>query len=143
MLRQAYEMGLKAAEKWIGTEVSNWEPEVKNTPEIAEGLRGIEHDVGGEFYEKEYAKPYKEQFGEPPLSAFGAYGYDTAMLAVLAIDEAGSTDSDAIRQALFKVSKIYKGLTGDTSVDADGMNVGEDYATFIYKDGKLRPYTPK
>ncbi len=143
VLRQAYEMGLKAAEKWIGTEVSNWEPEVKNTPQIAEGLRGIEHDVGGEFYEKEYAKPYEERFGEPPLSAFGAYGYDTAMLAALAIDKAGSTDSDAIRQALFKVSKIYKGLTGDTSVDADGMQVGEDYATFIYKDGKLRPYTPK
>ena len=42
VLRQAYEMGIKAAEKWIGTEVSNWEPEVKDTPEIAEGLRGIE-----------------------------------------------------------------------------------------------------
>lgn len=143
LLRQAYEMGLKTAEKWIGTEVSNWEREVKDTPEIAEGLRGIEHAVGGEFYKNEYATPYEKRFGELPLTVFGAYGYDTAMLAALAIDEAGSTDSDAIRQALFEVSKTFQGFTGDTSVDEDGMQVSEDYGTFIYKDGALRPYTPK
>ncbi len=143
VLRQAYEMGIKTAEKWIGTEVSNWELEVKDTPEIAEGLRGIEHSVGGEFYENEYAKPYKERFGEPPLTVFGAYGYDTAMLAALAIDEAGSTDSDAIRQALFEVSKTFQGFTGDTTMDEDGMQVSEAYGVFIYKDGALRQYTPK
>ena len=143
VLRQAYEMGLKTAEKWMGTEVSNWESEVKDTPEIVEGLRGIEHSVGGEFYEIEYAKPYKDRFGEPPLTVFGAYGYDTAMLAALAIDEAGSTDSDAIRQALFEVSKTFQGLTGDTTVDEYGMQVSEAYGVFIYKDGVLRPYTPK
>lgn len=144
VLRQAYEMGLKGAEKWIGTEVSNWELEVKGTPEIAEGLRGIEHRVREDsFYQEQYGKPYEDRFGQPPLTVFGAYGYDTAMLAALAIDAAGSTDSDAIREALFKVSRIYKGLTGDTSVDKDGMQVGEDYGTFIYKGGKLRPYTPK
>ena len=74
---------------------------------------------------------------------FGAYGYDTAMLAALAIDEAGSTDSDAIRQALFEVSKTFQGLTGDTTVDEYGMQVSEAYGVFIYKDGVLRPYTPK
>lgn len=143
ILRQAYEMGLNAAEKWIGTEVSNWEHDVAKTPEIAEGIRGIEHRVGGSFYEMEYAKPYKERFGKPPLTVFGAYGYDSAMLAALAIEEAGSADSDAIRKALHKISKTFQGFTGDTSVDKDGMQVSEDYGIFIYKDRALRPYKPK
>jgi branched-chain amino acid transport system substrate-binding protein len=145
VLRQAYEMGLHAAEKWIGTEVSNWEHDVTKTPEIAEGIRGIEHRVGGSFYEKEYAKAYEKRFGKPPLTVFGAYGYDTAMLAALAIEEAGSANSDAIRKALHKVSKTFRGFTGDTTVDKDGMQVSEDYGVFIYsaKDRALRPYKPK
>ncbi|MFQ5973019.1 MAG: ABC transporter substrate-binding protein [Alphaproteobacteria bacterium] len=143
VLRQAFEMGLATADEWIGTEVSNWGAEVAATPEIAEGIRGIEHNVGGDFYDNEYAKAYEERFGEPPLTAFGAYGYDSGILAALAIEEAGSTDSDAIRQALFRVAGEYRGLTGDTSVDEDGMQLSEDYEIYIYKDGKHLPYTPK
>lgn len=143
IMRQAYELGLNAADKWIGTEVSNWEQDVKDVPQVAEGIRGIEHDVGGDFYETEYSAAYRERFGEAPLTAFGAFGYDAAMLAALAIEQAGSTESDAIRQALVEVSKTYKGLTGDLTLDEDGMRVNQDYGTFIFKDGALRPYTPK
>lgn len=143
VLRQAYELGLDTAGKWIGTEVSNWEHEVTDTPEIAEGIRGIEHAVGGDFYRSEYADPYRERFGEPPLTAFGAFGYDAGMLAALAIDDAGSTDSDAIREALLKVSQNYRGLTGDLAFDKDGMRTHQEYGTFIYKDGALQSYTPK
>ena len=140
ILRQAYEMGLDASENWFGTEVSSWEQDVKKTPVIAEGIRGIEHSVGGDFYDKEYAQAYEKRFGKPPLTVFGAYAYDAAMLAALAINKAGSTDSDAIRQALFEVSKTYSGFTGDTTVDKDGMQISEDYGTFVFKDGALRPY---
>ncbi len=142
ILRQAYEMKLDAANKWIGTEVSNWEADVKDTPEIAEGIRGIEHAVGGEFYENEYVKPYTAAYGEPPLSAFGAFAYDGTMLAALAINKAGSTDPDALRAAMIEVSKSYKALTGDMTLDNDGMRLTQDYGTFIFKDGKLQPYTP-
>lgn len=142
ILRQAYEMKLDAANKWIGTEVSNWEADVKDTPEIAEGIRGIEHAVGGEFYENEYVKPYTAAYGEPPLSAFGAFAYDGTMLAALAINKAGSTDPDALRAAMIEVSKNYKALTGDMTLDNDGMRLTQDYGTFIFKDGKLQPYTP-
>jgi len=143
IMRQAYEMGINLGEKWIGTEVSNWEQDVKDTPEIAEGIRGIEHSVGGDFYDREYVEPYTGRYGEGPLTVFGGYGYDAAMLAALALEETGSTDSDAIRAALLEVSKTYRGLTGDTSFDQDGMQVSEDYGVFIYKDGALRPYEPK
>lgn len=142
IMRQAYEMNLDAANKWIGTEVSNWEADVQDAPQIAEGIRGIEHAVGGEFYDTEYAKPYAEAYGEAPLSAFGAFAYDATMLAALAINEAGSTDTDAVAPAMIEVSNTYKALTGNMALDNDGMRLTQDYGTFIFKDGKLQPFTP-
>ncbi|WP_159587265.1 ABC transporter substrate-binding protein [Chelativorans xinjiangense] len=142
VLRQAYELGLNASEKWFGTEVSNWVNEVTDTPEIAEGVRGIEHDVGGDFYNEQYAGPYEEAYGEKPLTVFGGYGYDAAMIAALAIKEAGSTEPDKIREAVHKAAETYKGVTGDKAVDEEGMQTNEDYAILIYKDGGLQPYTP-
>ncbi len=142
ILRQAYELNLKAGDKWIGTEVSNWEQDVKDAPQVAEGIRGIEHAVGGDFYDTEYATPYKDKYGEAPTTAFGAFAYDAAMLTALAINQAGSTDTDKIRSALLDVSKNYKGLTGDLTFDQDGMRVSQEYGTFIFHDGALRPYTP-
>jgi len=143
ILRQSYELGLNAAGRWLGTEVSNWEHEVKDAPQVAQGIRGIEHDVSGEFYESQYAKAYTKQFGKAPLTAFGAFGYDAAMLAALAVAEAGSTDSDAIRKAMHKVSQTYRGITGNLALDDDGMRKEQDYGTFIYKDKALVPYTGK
>ncbi len=142
ILRQAYELDLKAGDKWIGTEVSNWEQDVKDAPQVAEGIRGIEHAVGGDFYNAEYATPYKDKYGEAPTTAFGAFAYDAAMLTALAVNQAGSTDTDKIRAALLDVSKNYKGLTGDLTFDRDGMRVSQEYGTFIFHDGALRPYTP-
>jgi branched-chain amino acid transport system substrate-binding protein len=142
ILRQAFELGLDAAGKWIGTEVSSWSSDVLEAPQIAEGIRGIEHDVSGDFYQSEYASAYQEKYGEAPTTAFGAFGYDAAMLAALAIADAGSTDPDKVRESLLKVSKTYKGLTGDLSFDDDGMRLTQDYGYFVFKDKSLQPFTP-
>jgi branched-chain amino acid transport system substrate-binding protein len=142
ILRQAYELGLDAANKWMGTEVTSWSSDVLEAPQIAEGIRGIEHDVSGDFYESEYASAYKAKYGEAPTTAFGAFAYDAAMLTALAITDANSTDTDALRASLRKVSKTYKGLTGDLTLDDQGMRIKQDYGYFIFKDGKLQPFTP-
>jgi branched-chain amino acid transport system substrate-binding protein len=142
ILRQAHEMNLAAGDKWVGTEVSNWEADVKDAPQIAEGIRGIEHAVGGDFYETEYVAPYTDANGEAPLSAFGAFAYDGAMLAALAINKAGSTDPDALREAMLEVAKTYKALTGNMTLDDDGIRLSQDYGTFIFKDGSLQEFTP-
>jgi len=141
-LRQAFELGMEAGNKWIGTEVSNWEADVKDVPQVATGIRGIEHAVGGDFYDNEYAKAYEAAYGQAPLSAFGAFAYDAAMLTALAIQKAGSTNTDQIRTAMLEVSKNYKALTGDMTFDDQGMRLSQDYGYFIYKDGKLQPFTP-
>ncbi len=143
ILRQAYELGLDAANKWMGTEVTSWSSDVLEAPQIAEGIRGIEHDVSGDFYESEYASAYKAKYGEAPTTAFGAFAYDAAMLTALAIADANNgTDTDAISASLKKVSKNYKGLTGDLTLDDQGIRIKQDYGYFIFKDGKLQPFTP-
>jgi branched-chain amino acid transport system substrate-binding protein len=142
ILRQAFELGLDAGKKWIGAEVSSWEHDVSEAPQIADGIRGIEHAVGGDFYEKEYVAAYKQAYGENPLTAFGAFAYDATMLAALAVQKAGKTDTDAVRAAMMDLSKTYKGLTGDLTFDKDGMRVSQGYGYFIFKDGKLQPFTP-
>jgi branched-chain amino acid transport system substrate-binding protein len=96
--------------------------------------------VSGDFYEKTYAQPYERTFGLAPTTAFGAYAYDATMLACLAIDRAGSTDPDKVAEALYTVSKEYRGVTGDKTFDADGMQMKESYRRKIYTDGKLVDY---
>lgn len=140
VLRQAFELGIDLAGTWFGAEVSNWTADVADIPEVAEGIRGIEHAVSGPFYDEQYLAAYREAYGEEPLTAFGAFGYDAAMLAALAIAEAGSTDGEAVRDALYVVSQTYQGITGNVAFDEDGMRLNQEYGAFIYTDGALQPY---
>jgi ABC-type branched-subunit amino acid transport system substrate-binding protein len=65
------------------------------------------------------------------------------MLTALAIADAKTaTDTDAIRAAIRKASTTYKGLTGDMTMDDKGIRIKQDYGYFIFKDGKLQPFTP-
>ena len=141
ILQQAYELGLNVSKNWYADYPTLWSNEIKDHPEVGEGIKGLKVGVSGDFYESEYAKPYQKAFGQPPTTAFGAYAYDSMMLAALAIDKAGSTDPDAVRKALIEVSQDYKGVTGDKSFDKDGMQKTEDYQPVIYHNGKLVPYS--
>jgi branched-chain amino acid transport system substrate-binding protein len=142
ILRQAFEMDLPLADKWLAAEMSNWTADVADIPQVAEGIRGIEHSVSGEFYESQYRAAYAEAYGEEPLTAFGAFAYDAALLAALAVEEAGSTERDAIRDALPVVAETYKGITGDLAFDEDGMRKSQEYGTFIFSNNAMVPYTP-
>lgn len=141
ILRQAYEMGIDTAGKWLAPEMSNWAADVAPTPEIGEGIRGVEHAVTGELYDA-YVAAYVAAYGEQPLTVFGAFGYDAAMIAALAIAHAGTTDHDAIRDAIPVVAETYLGITGNLAFDEDGMRLVQDYGTFIYQGGQMVPYTP-
>lgn len=142
IMRQAYELGADAANTWIGTEVSNWEADVQDAPQVAEGIRGIEHAVGGDFYDTEYVNLYTEKFGEAPTTAFGAFAYDATILAALGTQAANSTDTAAIKDAIIAASQTYKGLTGDVAMGENGIRKAQTYGTFIFTNGKLEPFTP-
>ena len=54
-------------------------------------------------------------------------------LVALAINFANSTKSDDIRKAMFPVSRIYYGATGEKAFDKDGMQVIDYYVRYITK----------
>lgn len=140
ILQQAYELGIDVSKHWYADYPTLWSNEIKDHPEVGEGIKGLKVGASGDFYQAKYAKPYQKAFGEEPTTAFGAYAYDSAMLVALAIEKAGNTHPDAVRKALIQVSQSYNGVTGDKSFDNDGMQKTEDYQQVIYHSGKLVPY---
>lgn len=64
---------------------------------------------------KQFVKKYKETYGNAP-DMFAALAYDAAHLAMDAMKRAGSTEKDAIREALAQ-TKDFKGVTGTFSMD--------------------------
>jgi branched-chain amino acid transport system substrate-binding protein len=130
ILKQAYEMGLKPPKGWWADYLTMWVNEV--IPETAEGIKGMESGIGFGRYEH-YRDAYVKRFGKEPMTAYGAYGYDAVWLVALAINFANSTKPDDIRKALFPVSKIYFGATGDKTFDKDGMQAIDFYVRYITK----------
>lgn len=141
ILRQMHELGMKPPKGWYADYPTMWSNEVKDIAAVAEGIKGLRPGPsGGGLYESEYAEAYEEKYGEPPTTAFGAYAYDSAMLAALAIEAAGSTDPDDIKDQMQSVSETYQGVTGGKAFDDNGMQVDETYRRMIYQDGELVPY---
>jgi len=140
ILKQMHEMGMNLPDGWYAPYPTMWSNEVNDIAQVAEGTKGLRPGPSGEFYQSEFAQAYKEKFGEAPTTAFGAYAYDAAMLVALAIEEAGTTDPDKLKEAMHKVAENYKGVTGGKTFDDNGMQVEETYKRVIYKDGELEPY---
>lgn len=140
ILRQMYEMGKTLPKGWYADYPSMWSNEIKEIAVVGEGIKGLRPGPSGDFYQSEYAQAYKKAYGEAPTTAFGPYGYDAAMVAMLAIQKAGKVDAEALQKALQVVADKYKGVTGDTSFDENGMQVSETYQRVIYKNGELVPY---
>ncbi|MBW1979956.1 MAG: ABC transporter substrate-binding protein [Deltaproteobacteria bacterium] len=139
ILKQAYELGYKPPKGWYADYMTMWSNEV--IPETAEGIKGLIMGSTETLRYPEYQKAYREKFGpDAKQTAFGAYAYDATWIAALAINMAGSTNTDKIATALYTASKIYNGVTGDKSFDKDGMQVTDYYQRMIYKGGKLQPY---
>jgi branched-chain amino acid transport system substrate-binding protein len=68
---------------------------------------------GKEFYEK-----YKAKYGKEP-EAYAVYGYESAKVALTAIEKAGKKDRAAILQAALAI-RDFDGATGRWSFDENG-----------------------
>ena len=64
---------------------------------------------------QEFIAAYEAKFGKKP-DTFGALGYDAANLLFQAIEDAGSTDRDAVRDAIENTQQ-FDGVTGSFSFD--------------------------
>ncbi|MCG5502067.1 ABC transporter substrate-binding protein [Ectothiorhodospira lacustris] len=71
------------------------------------------------------------------VSTFGGYAYDALMLAVAAIEAAGTTDPDAVRSALEQI-RDHVGVTGTFNMSADDHNglAPESFRLLEVRDGQ-------
>jgi branched-chain amino acid transport system substrate-binding protein len=63
-----------------------------------------------------FINEYKKAYPDKEVNAFGALGFDAYLLALNAIERAGSVDGTAIRDALAQ-TKDFKGATGIITLD--------------------------
>lgn len=91
---------------------------------------------------KKFVTGYKEKLAgkEPIIPAVAALGYDSYIVLLDAIERAGSTDKEAIRQALAD-TKDFEGVTGLLNFDENGdakKNLAViktvENGQFVYKD---------
>lgn len=141
ILSQAYELGIDVSNNWYAPYMTMWSNEVAQHPKVAEGIKGFVVGASGRFFRSEFGTPFEKRFGHSPKTAFSAYLYDATMLTALAIQKAGSTDPDAIRKAIPAVTSEYRGVTGDKTVDSDGMQISADYQWKIFYNGSLQDYS--
>lgn len=83
---------------------------------------------------KDFIAAYEEKFGKTP-DTFGALGYDAANLLFQAIENAGSTDRDAVRDAIETVEQ-FEGITGAFSFD-DFHNAVKTAPMLHMENGKI------
>ncbi|SOB58524.1 Extracellular ligand-binding receptor (fragment) [Pseudodesulfovibrio profundus] len=79
---------------------------------------------------------YQEMFNTGP-GAYSAYAFDSAMAYMRAVKTAGTTDFDAVREALLKTE--FVGASKLLKYEENGDS-GSNYTVYIIKDGKFQPY---
>lgn len=89
---------------------------------------------------EEYAARYEEDWGEPPTYQ-SAESTATALALQLAIEEAGSLETDAVRQALYDldVTTFY----GPINFDETGKNVAKPMGAIQVQDGEITVIAPE
>jgi len=83
-----------------------------------------------------FVKEYIERFGSEP-SSLAAQAYDSIGILLSAVEQAGSTDKEAIRDAVAGID--YPGVTGQTTFDEIG-DASKVFTKVIVKDGKFVRY---
>jgi len=136
LAKQARELGyegvLLGGDTWDAPEL------IEIAGKAAEGLTFSTHyDPEGATtpVSKKFVELYQAKYNRPP-NAFAALGYDAYMLLVDAIKRAGSTNGDAIRDAIANTVK-FEGVTGWITIDQD-HNASKSAVVKTVKDGQFK-----
>ena len=81
-----------------------------------------------------FVEAYTKEYGHEPENAFAPLGYDAMRLVADAIERAGSTQPDAIRQALAD-TKGFPAVTGEISYTRETMVPPKPVSIISVKDG--------
>ncbi|GAP62065.1 branched-chain amino acid transport system substrate-binding protein [Ardenticatena maritima] len=89
---------------------------------------------------EEYAQRYEKLWGEPPTYQ-AAESTATALALHVAIENAGSLDTDAVRQALLDLDIMT--FYGPINFDETGKNVAKPMGTIQIQDGNIVVVAPE
>lgn len=81
----------------------------------------------------DFAAAYKAEYNQD-ADSFAALGYDSAKMLIAAIEKAGSTDSEAIRQALETLTG-FQGVSGEINIDPATHNPKKSASILQFVDG--------
>lgn len=138
VLLQARQLGMPDSVHFIGGNGANSPKLAEIAGPAAEGLLvGSPWFVGKKTEANEkFVSDFNAKYGKNP-DQFAAQAYDTMHIVAKAIDAAGSTDSDAIRQALQKTD--YNGVMGPfTFTEGRDPASTEGVVVLTMKDGKFQ-----
>jgi branched-chain amino acid transport system substrate-binding protein len=82
---------------------------------------------------QDFLKKYRAKFG--PEGSYSIYGYDAANVLLAAMAKAGTTDAQAVSQALR--SQSWKTLGGEVAFDAKGDLKAAGYVIWTARQGKF------
>lgn len=82
-----------------------------------------------------FVTAYEDEFGNPPENAFAALGYDMMNLIADAIERAGSTEPEAIRDAL-AATQNFAGVTGTITYEEGQRKPSKSVTIIQVQDGE-------
>ena len=106
-------------------------------PENAEGVYATGGIPANRLIGKgaDWYRSYKAKYRSEP-ETFAAYGYESAMVVVKAIDRVCKRDRTAIRDAVFS-TRNFEGILGEWSFDQYGDTTSTKISGNIVKDGRF------
>lgn len=94
----------------------------------------IEHSSVEDPALSDFAVAYKKEYNQE-ADSFSVLGYDAAKLLIVAIEKAGSTEPEKVRQALEKMTN-YQGISGVFTIDPITHNPQKSAVILQFRDGK-------
>ena len=85
----------------------------------------------------QFIKTYKEMWKTDAVGSYAYYAYDAAMMALAAIDKAGTTQADTLQKTIR--GNTWPGVTGDIKFDEHGDRKLA-HIVWIVKDNQFVPY---
>ncbi len=86
---------------------------------------------------EQFVKSYKAMWEADAVGSYAYYAYDAAMMALAAIDKAGTTQADTLQKTIR--GNTWPGVTGDIKFDEHGDRKLA-HIVWIVKDNQFVPY---
>ncbi len=135
IMRQSLEVGLNDVLFLSADGMNGIENMITDNDELLSRLFYTDHyasDAGTPEVEK-FNADFEAKYGKQPYSAFNATGYDAALVLIEAIQKAGTTDYDAVVEAMKNTDTI--GVTGNLKFDDHNDPIKSAFIMTI-KEGK-------